>query len=87
MRIRNQTSRRNTTKYIYLDTSKCKACWKCVEACPNGVIGKINLLFHKHAKINQPDLCKGCRKCVNACQEKAITLHPINITRNSEATQ
>ncbi|MBN1191284.1 MAG: ferredoxin family protein [Dehalococcoidales bacterium] len=62
----------NETKYIRVDRSKCQACWECVESCPNDVIGKISLPFHKHVHINNPDLCKGCLKCVKACLQKAI---------------
>ncbi|RPJ62419.1 MAG: 4Fe-4S dicluster domain-containing protein [Dehalococcoidia bacterium] len=60
--------------YISLNTRLCRACWKCVEACPQGVIGKSNLPFHKHARIDKPDDCKGCLKCVKACSQQAITV-------------
>ncbi|HEY4786164.1 MAG TPA: ferredoxin family protein [Bacteroidales bacterium] len=55
------------TDYVQLDTGKCKACWKCIEACPNGVIGKIDLPWHKHALITASDHCTGCFSCVNVC--------------------
>ena len=68
-----RTSNRDATKFIRLNRRACKACWKCVEACPNGVIGRINVIFHKHSKIKYADKCKGCQKCVKACEQQAIT--------------
>jgi NAD-dependent dihydropyrimidine dehydrogenase PreA subunit len=72
MRQHSHATRHNDTKYIQFDRSKCQACWKCIESCPNGVIGKINMPFHKHVRVDDPDLCKGCLKCVKACLQKAI---------------
>ena len=61
------------TKYIQLNTRKCKACWKCLDICPNNVIDRINLPFHKHARIINGNNCKGCLKCVKACDSSALT--------------
>ena len=61
------------TAHIQLDPHKCKACWECIEACPKQVLGKIDLPFHKHAKIVNPDVCIGCKKCVKACLHGAIS--------------
>ncbi|APV44496.1 2-oxoglutarate ferredoxin oxidoreductase subunit delta [Dehalogenimonas formicexedens] len=61
------------TVYIELDTQLCKACWDCVEACPEHVIGKVNVFFHKHSRIDNSENCKGCFKCVKACPHGAIT--------------
>jgi len=57
---------------IDIDTKKCKACWKCVDVCPNKVIGKINLLWHKHAKIVNSDYCIECLQCVKVCEFNAV---------------
>jgi NAD-dependent dihydropyrimidine dehydrogenase PreA subunit len=73
LRNHNRTSRHGTTMHISLNTHLCRACWKCVESCPKGVLGKVDFLFHKHARIDKPDECKGCLKCVKACPEQAIT--------------
>jgi ferredoxin len=70
--IGHRIARSHQTDFIYLDTGKCRACWKCTESCPSGVIGKVNLPFHKHARIDRPGECTGCRKCLNICPEKAI---------------
>lgn len=60
------------TEFIHATGRRCKACWKCVEACPQGVLGKVNFLFHKHAIIVQPDACIGCYKCIKACRDGVI---------------
>jgi NAD-dependent dihydropyrimidine dehydrogenase PreA subunit len=73
MTIHNPVIRHTETKYIRLNSHLCKACWKCVETCPNGVIGKVKLLIHKHSRIDHAEKCRGCKKCVNACEQKAIT--------------
>ena len=62
------------TPFVQLDTQKCKACWKCIENCPNQVINKIDLPWHKHALIVKPDACIGCLNCVNICQYGAYSL-------------
>ncbi len=60
------------TKHIKIDNHICKACWECVEACPKNVIGKVNLFFHKHSHIDNPEKCVGCLKCVKTCKYGAI---------------
>jgi 2-oxoglutarate ferredoxin oxidoreductase subunit delta len=60
------------TKFIHATGRKCEACWKCVEACPENVFGKINFLFHKHAVIRNPENCIGCLKCVSVCKYGVI---------------
>jgi uncharacterized Fe-S center protein len=65
--------RHNATAYIFLNSRLCQACWECIESCPNGVIGKINLPFHRHARIDNAGKCTGCQKCVEACSQQAIT--------------
>ena len=71
------------TKYIQLASGNCKACWKCVENCPQKVMGKIDIIVHRHSKISEPDKCIGCMKCASVCEYKAIkpadkTLHKVN---------
>ena len=63
---------RSKTEYVRFDSKECKACWKCIEACPENVFGKINIFVHKHAKIVNRASCTGCRKCVKACDYGAI---------------
>ena len=73
----HRLSKHNSTKYVRLDTPLCQACWKCVEACPNDVIGKIEFIFHKHSRIDHAEMYKGCQKCVKACPQQAITAYRI----------
>jgi len=60
--------RHTRTPFVQLEKRKCKACWKCLEECPNQVISKVDLLWHKHALIVKPDNCTGCLRCINACE-------------------
>jgi 2-oxoglutarate ferredoxin oxidoreductase subunit delta len=60
------------TKYIRLVPRKCQACWKCVETCPNHVLGKAVLFKHRHAHVDLAEACKGCKKCVRICTNEAI---------------
>lgn len=68
-----QTMRRKAgTKHICLDLGKCQACWMCLDACPKDVLGKINIVIHKHIKIVNRNNCTGCLKCLRACDYGAI---------------
>jgi len=62
----------NATTHILMHTNRCIACGKCAEACPQGILNQINLLFHKHAHVERADLCIGRLKCVKACRQKAV---------------
>jgi ferredoxin len=75
------------TKYIKLDPSKCQACWKCVEACPNHVLGKAILYKHRHAHVDHADACKGCKKCVCICPNKAILYKYVSHSHKSQDAQ
>jgi 2-oxoglutarate ferredoxin oxidoreductase subunit delta len=61
------------TSFIALDTKKCEACWNCISACTNDVIGKIDLPWHKHIRFTNSSACTGCLKCVKACKSGAIS--------------
>ncbi len=69
----NRRRRHTFTRFILFDPHYCQACWTCVETCPNHVIGKVNLFFHKHAHIDHPEACQGCLRCIKACPNQAIT--------------
>ncbi len=60
------------THFIQVSPRRCRACWKCVEACPNGVLGKIQIFTHRHVHVDRAEKCKGCLKCVRACPNQAI---------------
>jgi uncharacterized Fe-S center protein len=72
MKFRPPFSRRTETHFILLDTSHCKACWECVDICPQHVLGKIDFHFHRHACIDRAENCKGCLRCLKACSNQAI---------------
>ena len=73
MKLHFPLPRHVKTRYIRLNTGMCQACWTCIDACPNQVIGKASLIVHKHAHIDQASECKGCKKCVKACPNGAIS--------------
>lgn len=60
------------TAYIKVIVNDCIGCWKCVDACPKQVLGKVKFLWHHHAKISNPDACIGCMKCVKVCPQHII---------------
>jgi Pyruvate/2-oxoacid:ferredoxin oxidoreductase delta subunit len=64
--------KRTETRFVRLDSRRCIACWRCIGKCPEKVIGRINLPWHKHARIKNADNCRGCLKCVNACESGAL---------------
>jgi ferredoxin len=84
MKLHFPSPRHDRTKYIRLSTNLCKACWMCVQACPNDVIGKVDLPIHKHAHIDQAAKCRGCQKCVRACPNRAISYTGYEQSRKSE---
>ena len=67
-------SRRNSTEYISADTRKCNACWECIDECKKGVLGKVNLLFHKHVVIANAEKCSGCKRCITVCPNGVFEL-------------
>lgn len=72
MKLHLPFPRHTQTSFIALNPAACQACWKCVETCPQGVIGPIGFLAHRHAHIDHAEKCKGCKKCVNVCPCAAI---------------
>lgn len=62
-------SKKFMTKHIAMNPSRCVACWKCVEQCPKGAIGKVGFMWHHHAVFSNADACTGCRRCVKTCQK------------------
>ena len=57
---------------IDINTRICQACWTCVTTCPQHVLGKVTLPFHRHAKIVHPHYCTGCYQCSKKCAWGAI---------------
>ena len=69
----NRESHSAVTEFIQLNMSECRACFKCVDVCPEDVFGKINIIIHRHAVIRKKDRCIGCGKCMNICDTGAIS--------------
>lgn len=66
------------TEFVAIDTRRCEACRRCVEACREDVLGMVSLFFHKHAKVNHAERCRGCLRCVKICERRAIQpLRPV----------
>ncbi len=64
--------RHDRTVYILFDGRPCVACAECVIACPRGVLGLINLPFHRHAHVDDAAACVGCGRCIAACPQGCI---------------
>jgi len=60
------------TRYISINVRKCIACWECVSACPQDVLGKITFFAHRHVRLLNPENCKGCLACKKLCPQGAI---------------
>lgn len=76
MKVHLPLLRHSATPFIYLDTSRCQACWQCIQVCPTGTLGRVEIFRHRHVRIDRGSQCKGCRKCVRACPHGAIL--PVN---------
>ena len=55
------------TSYVWINPKSCISCWQCIDNCPQDVIGKVGILWHKHIIIQNADDCIGCKKCINCC--------------------
>lgn len=64
---------RTASPFIALDHSRCNACWCCVAVCPEAVLGKVEVLWHKHAAVDSGERCRGCGRCVKACKSGALS--------------
>lgn len=65
-------AKRTRTPHVVLNRSLCEACWRCVAACPQSVLGRVDFLSHKHAVVDSADDCIGCGACVRACSSGAL---------------
>ena len=81
--VREPISRRNAVSdsskaYPEIDSLECKACGRCVAACPKDVLAlgeEINARGY-HAVVYLGEGCIGCGNCFYACPEPhAIRVH------------
>ena len=64
----------------HVDSERCKACGKCVTACPIEAMGLVSTNDphrpkQKKAAVNE-SICLGCGVCARACPDHCITLKP-----------
>jgi Pyruvate/2-oxoacid:ferredoxin oxidoreductase delta subunit len=57
-----------------VDTQKCKACARCVKACPVMAIDIAPVKFSAATARIDEQLCLGCGACNVACKNKAMTM-------------
>ena len=55
------------TGHVWVNSRTCTACWACIEACPHGVLGKVDFLGHRHVVLKKNENCTGCTKCIKTC--------------------
>jgi 2-oxoglutarate ferredoxin oxidoreductase subunit delta len=73
IRGKRRENSKNETAFIRFKSSECRACWNCIDACPEGVFVKMNILVHKHVLIKNGKDCIGCGKCVSICRSGALS--------------
>ena len=71
-KAKTKRSKNRSTKFIIADTSRCEACWKCIDECDFNVLRKLNILIHKHVIVKNAEACRGCLKCVAVCPNGAL---------------
>lgn len=60
---------------IVLNRDRCKACYLCVEACPNKVLKMdehVNNLGYYPVTVDNSKQCIGCAMCARVCPDMAI---------------
>ncbi|MDR1069197.1 MAG: 4Fe-4S binding protein [Gracilibacteraceae bacterium] len=71
------------TAYVWANPRNCNACWRCIAACPEGVIGKAGFLWHKHIVMENAQACTGCKKCVRICPRAVFSENLPDLLRNA----
>ena len=60
---------------IVLNRDRCKACYICIDSCPNKVMEvdeEVNVLGYYPARFNKEKKCVGCAICASVCPDMAI---------------
>jgi len=71
------------TGHVWANIHNCKACGKCVKACPKQVIGETGFLWHKHIIFKKPEDCTGCKKCVKICPYGVFNEKIVDVFKNA----
>lgn len=64
--------------YPLINIIECKACGRCIEACPGSVLGMSEQLNERgyHYVVYAGEGCTGCASCYYTCPEPlAIEIH------------
>lgn len=65
-------------QYISIDSTRCKACYLCVNTCPKKVIEagtEFNPNGYQFAVPVRNEDCIGCRQCAFLCPDLCITVY------------
>ncbi|MDD5405971.1 MAG: 4Fe-4S binding protein [Sulfurovaceae bacterium] len=60
---------------VWVNTKRCKACDKCVDVCPAGVLSMVqdpSSTLGAMISVIVPESCIGCRECELTCPDFAI---------------
>ena len=60
---------------IEVNIERCKGCERCIDACPQNILGmskKLNNKGYKFAVITDEPRCIGCCQCAIACPDVAV---------------
>jgi 2-oxoglutarate ferredoxin oxidoreductase subunit delta len=60
---------------VWVNTTLCKACDKCVDVCPAGVLAMVaepTSTLGAMISVAVPDACIGCNECELICPDFAI---------------
>jgi len=56
------------TRFVEFDSHQCQACWSCIDACPKQVIGKVSVLWHKHAALRRAKTASGVSSALRSAE-------------------
>lgn len=66
---------------IVINTERCKGCYVCMTACPQGVIrvsSQVNSKGYTYVEIGN-DQCIGCANCAVVCPDGVITVYKAKV--------